>query len=978
MHFWRYGLLGTFAIFSTIALAAAESLPLNQSPETSSIPLNQYALRSWNTRDGLPHNSINRITQLHEGYLWLATWEGPVRYNGRSFRIYDDTTVTKMREAGALSVDYDESSQEIVFSGPRGSVVTYRNNNWTPEIIGENFVFDTVVDYNEVRWAATAKGVYRLKEGEEPVHYTERNGLPTDFTFRLFAVSQSESHDARLYVGTRRGVAYYDEKTDSFIAIKSISQAQVRALTILSNDTIVVANDDGLFYLPPQASDFIPWPYAMKDRVTALSETSEGCLLIGTFTRGVGRLCQHSEDWLSIENGLPNSHVLDIYRDNDGTIWIGTHGGLVQLRQALFRSFTPHHGLKGAYVRSVNTDSMGRVWVGTNDGISRQTTTSNDWIAFEALKSDPKLSALSVLSLAHGKDDIVYVGSYTEGLLQLIDGKITAQLSREQGFASNEIRVVLPLEQTDLLLVGTARGLYLVRTKSGAFEVVRHYTTADGMAADFVSSVTMDSEGALWVSSTLSLTYFKPLEDHNWQPEPVELASFTGASNIFSGTFHNGRIWFATDHGMLTRSLKTNDWQWLSRRDGLPFDKTFTINFDAADNLWLGGARGILRVAKADLERWMIDNRLTIQYQLFTEVDGMVSRQLTTGGPASVVDKNGHLWFASALGAVKVDPEAVDKYSRSSPAPVIESIITDEGEIDVERRISADNTRTEFRYVALGYHMPEALQYQVRLVGYDSHWIDRGNQLETAYTALAPGEYTFMVRSRYPGGEWSPVTAVTLNKSAYFYQKPWFWFIFSLVVILLVSLAIHLRIRSLQHTKRRLQRLVQKKTQELEAMALQDTLTGLANRRSFDQQLDHEVQNSRRYNTPLSVALIDIDYFKQINDTYLHTGGDVVLKQVAELLQQLVREVDGVARWGGEEFAIIFPQTMLADAVLVLERIRVAIENLRVENFEEARITVSIGVTELTKEESSAELLKNADRALYTAKEQGRNRIVTV
>lgn len=976
MHLWRFGLLCVIALLSAVSPALAESLPLSKSLESKSTPLNQYALRSWNTRDGLPHNSVNRITQSNQGYLWLATWEGPVRYNGRTFKIFDDTNVTKMREAGALSVAYNPSDDELVFSGPRGSIVSHINEQWNPTIVGDNFVFDTVRDASGATWAATANGVYRIAEQQRPIHYTAAHGLPTNFSFRLF-ITAAPNQQTQLYVGTRRGLAYYNKQTDSFVSVESVSSAQVRAMTLLDNGTFIVANDDGLFYLLPNSDEFLPWPVAMKDRVTALTEASDGCLIIGTFTRGLGRLCHDSEDWLSVENGLPNSHVLDIYRDQEDTLWIGTHGGLVQLREALFRSFTPHHGVKGAYARSVNTDKDGRIWVGTNDGISHQVNESEQGTVFKALRGDPLLEALSVLSIAHGESGVIYVGTYTDGLLKLTDGKVTAQLSRKTGFSSNEIRVVLPIESTNLLLVGTARGLYLIRVRSDAFEIVRHYSTADGMAADFVSSITMDSAGALWVSSTLSLTYLRPVGEFQWQPKPIDLASFTGASNIFSGTFHNNRIWFATDHGMLTRSLETDDWHWLSRRNGLPFDKTFTIDFDKNDNLWLGGARGILRITRDDLKTWMMDNRKTINYQLFTEVDGMVSRQLTTGGPASVIDQQGSLWFASALGVVTINPQLVDDYRKVSPAPVIESVTIDTGEIHATKLIPADNTRTEFRYVTLGYHMPESLQYQVRLEGYDSHWIDRGNQLETAYTALSPGKYTFMVRSRYPGGEWSTVTSIVLEKQAFFYQRPWFWFVFSITLILLLSLSIHIRIRSLQGTKRRLQRLVQKKTQELEAMAMQDTLTGLANRRAFDQQLEDELRNSRRYETPLTVALIDIDYFKKINDTYLHTGGDVVLQHVSRLLEQQIREVDSVARWGGEEFAIIFPQTPLADALVVLERIRRATENMHIEKFEQAKITVSIGATELSDEESSAQLLKNADRALYTAKEQGRNRIVT-
>src|SRR5690606_6221219 len=355
-------LLSVIAFLSTISPALAESLPLSKSLENKSTPLNQYALRSWNTRDGLPHNSVNRITQSNQGYLWLATWEGPVRYNGRTFKIFDDTNVTKMRESGALSVAYNPSDDELVFSGPRGSIVSHANEQWNPTIVGDNFVFDTVRDANGISWAATADGIYRISERQQPIHYTTEHGLPTNFSFRLFITAESQQ-PARLYVGTRRGLAYYNEQPDSFVSVESVSQAQVRAMTLLDNGTFIVANDDGLFYQLPNSEEFIPWPVAMKDRVTALTEAPDGCLIIGTFTRGLGRLCHDSEDWLSIENGLPNSHVLDIFRDQDDTLWVGTHGGLVQLREALFRSYTPHHGLKGAYVRSVNTDAEGRIWV---------------------------------------------------------------------------------------------------------------------------------------------------------------------------------------------------------------------------------------------------------------------------------------------------------------------------------------------------------------------------------------------------------------------------------------------------------------------------------------------------------------------------------------------------------------------------------------------------------------------------------------
>tara|TARA_R110002020_G_scaffold463360_1_gene683408 strand:- start:3813 stop:4202 length:390 start_codon:yes stop_codon:yes gene_type:complete len=123
--------------------------------------------------------------------------------------------------------------------------------------------------------------------------------------------------------------------------------------------------------------------------------------------------------------------------------------------------------------------------------------------------------------------------------------------------------------------------------------------------------------------------------------------------------------------------------------------------------------------------------------------------------------------------------------------------------------------------------------------------------------------------------------------------------------------------------------------------------------------------------------LLDLDFFKQINDRFLHAGGDIILKQVALFIADSVREVDHVARWGGEEFAIIFPQTAMEEASQVVERIRLGIEAMRFDKVDSnARVTVSIGITALLPNISAAQLLKQADRALYEAKSKGRNRIV--
>lgn len=164
---------------------------------------------------------------------------------------------------------------------------------------------------------------------------------------------------------------------------------------------------------------------------------------------------------------------------------------------------------------------------------------------------------------------------------------------------------------------------------------------------------------------------------------------------------------------------------------------------------------------------------------------------------------------------------------------------------------------------------------------------------------------------------------------------------------------------------------------ELEHRVYSDYLTGLANRRYFIEQAELELSRSNRYETELSLIMLDIDFFKKINDTYGHNIGDLVLQKIADVSRTILRDIDIIGRIGGEEFAILLPQTSLEDSIKVAERLRIEISNASVllEN-SEVTFTSSFGVVSASKSNIDNLLIK-ADKALYKAKESGRNRVCT-
>jgi diguanylate cyclase (GGDEF)-like protein len=164
----------------------------------------------------------------------------------------------------------------------------------------------------------------------------------------------------------------------------------------------------------------------------------------------------------------------------------------------------------------------------------------------------------------------------------------------------------------------------------------------------------------------------------------------------------------------------------------------------------------------------------------------------------------------------------------------------------------------------------------------------------------------------------------------------------------------------------------------LEPLATTDQLTGLYNRHYFSSELLKQINIWRRYQRPLSILILDIDFFKKVNDTYGHLAGDYVLRTLARICQDVVRDIDTVARIGGEEFAILLPSTGINGAMQTAERIRRETEAYAF-NYDDIhfRLTVSLGVAELTDESwSITEFMKAADEMLYKAKNSGRNRCV--
>ncbi|WP_417605174.1 two-component regulator propeller domain-containing protein [Oceanimonas baumannii] len=953
----RYLLLLVFFYFPLLPLSAADS------------PLRDYYQDSWTTRNGLPHNSINSMAQTAEGYLWFATWEGVSRYNGRRFHTFVRGEQTGLADSGIRGLTTDGDGLLVV--GARGSFSRYQHPHWQPQRSLPAMVNHVLSDQKGRLWFATeGDGIYMRDQQGTQHHFSSSQGLPGLAVYRLL-----QTEDGRIWAGTSLGLVEIGPDLEITVN-RQIPAVPVQALLQTQQGQLLVGSGRGL-YGSDKSGSFAPLhPQLAEEAISTLLEDSDGELWIGTIDRGLVRLGRHGLERLDTEQGLPNNQVVSLLQDSEGNIWVGTNGGLMRLRDAPFTSFTQEQGLSGNYVRTVLADENGKIWAGTSNGLSQIRPSGVQSVPVEL----PDGKVPSILSLAQ-QDNTLWLGTFIHGLIGLTPDRPPQIIDSRQGLSANEVRAILPARDGSLW-IGTADGLN--RLYQGR---VTTYGRKNGLPGEFVMALHQAENGDIWVGTGVGVAILSrgdPAEIRTLDLHSQENAEYAFGFYQQAGS---DAVWVATDRGLLRYRYRDDSLSIVGRPQGLPIEKMFQPVADQQGGLWLTTNRGILRL---DLQQahQVADGELdVIPFELFGEGDGMASSQANGGsGPAATLAPDGSLWIATAIGVARVQPKRLASLVRNNLPVVLEDIkvngisVLPEPSLD----LPAGSERIQIEFAGLGYVMPERIRYRTRLEGFDKEWVARDSQNLAEYTNLSPGHYQLNVAASYPYTPWSDREAsLSFSIAPFFWQRPAFWILLGGGGLLLIWGLFQLRLRMLKRSAITLQRLVdektyalQQQTQAFERQAREDQLTGLANRRAFDEWLAEAYGYSEQSAHDLCLAVVDIDYFKQVNDRWSHSVGDEAIKAVAQVLKEQIRSQDKLARWGGEEFTLLFPDTSLKDAARICERIRRAVAELDCSPIAEGlSLTVSLGVADTSDALSPDRLLALADQALYDAKSGGRNRV---
>ena len=950
------------------------------------VAVGQYRFDTWTTDNGLPQNGIRQITQTPEGYLWFTTFDGLVRFDGVRFTTFnksntkgiinnrftgifgdtDGTLYATTAEDGILTIYRNGvfsslTSAEVpghyiakVEHGPDGKLRFLSEDedrttrSWYSLNEGKFEFIEKQAKYNEDRvisgrfgnqWVVTTTGITEIKEGQSL--YT-----PLDLTNLVFRANVFEDSYGSLWIGENR--------------VHRIHNGVLR--TFDEKDGLI---RNSLYHSFWQEADGSVW-------------VSSG----GAASTSIG-LVQFNGDNIRLwgkENGLVSSSIESLFHDREGTVWLATDRGLIRRRKQFVEAFSIKDGIVHSEVYPLYRDRSDNIWVGTSRGLSIY---RNDKFESPNLKPPSpdtppeetwRAGRMSIQSFWEDPNGKMWIG-LNGGIFTVKDDVAELLFRGSHVFAINN-------DQHGNVWAATNKGLL----RFNDYQLVAQYSTKEGLPNDFMTTIFEDSKGVLWFGGHGGLSKFEG--DHFINYTVKEGLAGNYVRSIYED--REGTLWIGTyDEGM--SRFKDGKFVSFKEQDGLYNSGVFAIEEDAAGFFWISSNRGIYRVNRSELNDFADGKIAKITSVGYSKEDGMLSTECNGGRqPASLRDKEGRIWFPTQDGISIVDPGA-EKGNPMPPTVVVEDLLVDRKAVEIRGGVSIEPGQKdiEIRYTGISLINSNQIRFQYKLENYDDSWVDAGTRRTAYYTNVPPGKYRFLVKAANSDGVWNETGAdLAVELKPFFYQTKWFYLLVFLGVVIALVLIWKGSVYELRSRERRLKALVDERTaalakanEALEQMANSDGLTKIGNRRRFESFFGDEWHRAVRFKTPMSLVMIDIDHFKLYNDTYGHQAGDDCLQRVAEALAGTIhRPTDLVVRFGGEEFAIVLGGTDGPGAQTIAEE---AVQSLRsleiphVGSLTSEFLTVSVGIATVLPNMAMAEteLIASADRALYKAKENGRNDI---
>ena len=726
--------------------------------------ISQYGHTAWRLQDGELPAPVYPLAQTSDGYLWIGTQNGVVRFDGERFVPLDSLTSTALSDRFIVSLLGARDGS--LWIGTNAGVSRWRDGELTilsnarhsaaaltEDPAGHIWFVQRGVDGKPLCEIAGADVVcYGKEDGLDapPGCCDSKLALTDDGTFwinmgtglvrwRKGEPSKTFPHEAKTKSGTP-GFLVIAPEPGGAVWIGAPVEGPGLGLQRIVDGAWQSFSANGVDggTLATQA--------ILRDR--------ENALWIGTIDRGIYRILPDRVDHFDSRDGLSSDCIYSFFEDAAGSLWVSTSAGIDRFRDLRVATFTKREGLSVDEVDSVLASRDGRIWAGTANGLDVL-----EGGRFRAIHAEHGLPGNQVMSLL--QDDAGRIWAGVDQSLVVHDGNAFEVIPARDGKPLGAVGALAEDTERNLWATLATQPRKLVRIRDGA--IAEEFVDP---AVPAVISLAADPHGGLWLGlRSGDIAHFEhgKLESHAFNVGGAPVTRLIVATD--------GGVYGASARGLLV--LKNGSTHALTSEGGLPCDVVNGIVEEAGRALWLYMSCGLVRVGLADIDRWQHDPGQAVAVETLDALDGVRPGRAPFDRATRAPD--GTLWFANGVSLQTLDPRHVPA---AMPLPVyIERVIADRNAHPLKARIALPPlTRTlEIGYTAPELAVPQRVQFRYRLDGHDTDWIDAGTRREAFYTDLAPGDYRFSVAARRGEDAWSETPAtIDLTVLPAFYQTRWF------------------------------------------------------------------------------------------------------------------------------------------------------------------------------------------------------------
>jgi ligand-binding sensor domain-containing protein/signal transduction histidine kinase len=754
--------------FCTAACGVLLALPCEASDPNK--PLSEYTHTVWTHKDGIPSAFIYSIAQTEDGYLWLATTDGLVRFDGVRFVHWRPKTgyTELLGVVRSLCAARDGTLWIGTAAGLIGHV---RGDDLTTSSAGAQIeaMFE---DRDGKLWAATQDHILRFQA-------TTQEQIGTAITLPGTLLSGPlEDKTGSIWFSTDAGVLRFDPR-DPRVQFANIAKGKFW-LSEDSSGTLRITSPDGSTQPVNERQAFNGNAMATKTfNIRTVVRDSKGNTWIGTLGQGLARLHADSDDARKSEefsqrDGLSADFVWCLLEDREHNIWVGTQNGLNRFRDEKITTLTRREGLASDSIGALASGPGGTMWASNSVGINR----------IDGEHRESYLKGDSAMGLSMGRENNLWVGT-NRGVVRMENGK-GSTLPMPTGINLQDVTVITDANEEGVWLSDASKGLY--RWANGR---LTDFTNEPLLKGKAILAAHGDGKGTVWFGLNQGgVVVFDGSRFHAYSESDGLAGGSVNAVHIDD----NATVWIGTERG-LSRFDGPRFVTW-NVANGLPLERVLWILSDRGGRIWLGYSTGVACVSRSELDQAARDPSHRVAYSFLDDGDGLKGNPDRGWQAPAVQASDGKLWFKTSEGVAIIDPQDLRRNLVAPPVHV-ERLVADGTVVDAlePMRLRPLTRDIEIDYTALSLAEPRKVLFRYKLEGFDSDWQDAGTRRQAFYTNLRPHAYRFRILACNNDGVWNESGAtLDFDLLPAFYQTRSFLLLCLVVLIILVWSAYRLRV----------------------------------------------------------------------------------------------------------------------------------------------------------------------------------------